>query len=204
MKKLTGIIMISLALLAATAIAQTSSQPDTVASGISQPAGPGAGGPGEGERPGEGEEGRAPGGPGANRGPYKMPPLMEGLLDDLHNKLIHFPIVLTMVAAVMVIVARRNPKYEPVAFWLVTFAALSVIPAYFTGKAAEEHFEGKPKEWLVEVHEKLGITVAGLQVLWILSLLRAGTRRVAWVIGVMLVAMVTIAGSFGGLVAHGH
>jgi len=183
MKTLTGIMMISMWLAAATAIAQAPSQSDSVTSGgIAQPPGP----------------------PGGSRGPYKMPPLMEGLLDDLHNKLIHFPIVLTIVAAVMVIVARRNPKYEPVAFWLVTFAALSVIPAYFTGKAAQEHFEGKPKEWLVEIHEKQGLTIAGLQVLWILSLLRAGTRRFAWVIGVILVAMVSIAGYFGGLVAHGH
>lgn len=189
MKKLTGIMTLSMWLAAASAFAQTPSEPDTVMSGapgtISQQAPPGA-----------------PGGP--SRGPYRMPPLMEGLLHDLHNKVIHFPIVLTLVAAVMVIVARRKPQFEPVAFWLVTLAALSVIPAYFTGKGAEEHFEGKPKEWLVEIHEKQGITIAGLQVLWVLSLLKAGTRRFAWVIGVILAVMVSIAGYFGGLVAHGH
>jgi len=196
MKTSTGFVMLWLVFTAASAAAQTSSPipgstPDTVSS-LGQAAGP------AGEREGP------PPGAAANRGPYKMPPLMEGLKDDLHNKLIHFPIVLTMVAAVMVILARRNPKYEGVAFWLVTFAALSVIPAYFTGKAAEEHFEGKPKQWLVEIHEKQGITIAILQALWVLSLLRTGTRRFAWVIGVILVLMVSISGYFGGLVAHGH
>jgi uncharacterized membrane protein len=198
-KTLTGILALSLWLMAASAAAQPPSPqpalPDTVSS-----AGQARG---EAAEAAESGEGRPPGAR-ANTGPYKMPPLMEGLLDDLHNKLIHFPIVLTLVAAVMVIVARRNPKYEPVAFWLVTFAALSVIPAYFTGKGAEEHFEGKPKEWLVELHEKVGITLGILEAIWVLSLLRVGTRRFAWVIGVILAVMVSVAGYLGGLVAHGH
>ena len=133
MKTLIGILALSLWLTPAIAAAQTPSHPDSVVSGGSGSITPPQGGA---------------------RGPYKMPPLMEGLLDDLHNKLIHFPIVLTMVAAIMVFVARRNPKYGPVAFWLVTFAALSVI-AYLPA-SAEEHFEGKPKEWLVELHERWG------------------------------------------------
>jgi uncharacterized membrane protein len=142
--------------------------------------------------------------PTAPRPPYRMPPFSKALFDDLHNKLIHFPIVLTLVAAVMVIVARRKPEFEPVAFWLVWFAALSVIPAYFTGKAAEEGFEGKPKQWLVEVHEKQAISIAIMQVLWMLSLLRANTRRFAWVIGLILAVLVSSAGFIGGLIAHGH
>jgi uncharacterized membrane protein len=135
---------------------------------------------------------------------YQMPPFTQALTDHLHNKLIHFPIVLTLVAAVMVIAARKRPELEPVAFWLVWAAALSVIPAYFTGKAAAEHFEGKPKEWLAELHEKQGITIGVLQALWVLSLLRPGTRRFAWVIGVALVIVVLSAGYLGGLLAHGH
>jgi uncharacterized membrane protein len=135
---------------------------------------------------------------------YKMPPFTKAIMDHLHNKLIHFPIVLTIVAAAMVIVARCKPEYEPVAFWLVWVAALSVIPAYFTGKAAAEYLEGKPKEWLAEVHEKQAITIGVLQALWILSLLRPGTRRFAWVIGVVLVIVVLSAGYIGGLLAHGH
>jgi uncharacterized membrane protein len=143
-------------------------------------------------------------GQAAPRAPYKMPPFSEALLDDLHNKLIHFPIVLTLVAAAMLIVARKKPELEPVAFWLVWLAALSVIPAYFTGKAQEEHFHGKPKEWLVEFHEKQGITIAITQALWVLSLLKANTRRFAWVIGLVLAVLVSSAGFIGGLVAHGH
>lgn len=136
--------------------------------------------------------------------PYKMPPLSKALFDHMHNKLVHFPLVLTFVAAAMLIVARKKPELEPVAFWLVWIAALSVIPVYFTGKAAEEFFEGKPKEWLVEVHEKQAITIAVLQSLWVLSLLKASTRRFAWLIGLVVAFIVSTAGFIGGLIAHGH
>lgn len=136
--------------------------------------------------------------------PYQMPPLMKAATDHLHNKLIHFPIVLTVVAAAMLIVARKRPELETFAFWLVWMAALSVIPAYFSGKAQQEHYHGRPKEWLAGLHEKQGITIGVLQALWVLSLIRAGTRRWAWVIGLVLVVMVGAAGFIGGLLAHGR
>ena len=147
---------------------------------------------------------RAPRDTARAQAPYRMPPVGKALADDLHNKLVHFPIVLTMVAAVVLIVARRRKELEPVAFWLVWAAALSVIPAYFTGKGQEEHFHGRPKEWLVELHEKQGIVIGITQALWVLSLLKAGTRRWAWLIGILLAIMVGAAGFIGGLVAHGH
>ena len=140
----------------------------------------------------------------APRPPYQMPPLMKAVTDHPHNKLIHFPLVLTIVAAALLIVARKRPELEPVAFWLVWMAALSVIPAYFSGKAQQENFIGKPKEWLAEIHEKQGITIGVLQALWVLSLIRAGTRRWAWVIGIVLVVIVSAAGFIGGLLAHGR
>jgi hypothetical protein len=54
------------------------------------------------------------------------------------------------------------------------------------------------------VHEKQAITIAVLQALWVLSLLRPGTRRFAWTIGVVLAVVVLSAGYIGGLLAHGH
>ncbi len=144
--------------------------------------------------------------PGGTRpqAPYKMPPLSKALLDHMHNKLVHFPIVLTLVAAVMVIVARKKPQYEPIAYWLVWAAALSVIPAFFTGKAQEKHMYGGPKEWLDEIHEKQGIIIAITQAAWVLSLLKIQTRRYAWLIGLLLATMVLGSGFTGGLLAHGR
>jgi uncharacterized membrane protein len=142
--------------------------------------------------------------PGARRPPYKLPSLLEALVDHPHNKLVHFPIVLTLTAATFLLIGRKRPELEPLGFWLVWAAALSVIAAYFSGQAQEEGFHGKPKEWLVELHEKQGIAIGVGQALWVLSLLKASTRRYSWVLGIVLAVMVLAAALLGGLVAHGH
>jgi uncharacterized membrane protein len=188
-----SIALVAVLIMGATTLvmAQSGTAPDSTRARLSQPS---AASPGGEEGPGR----------GANQAPYKMPPLGKALLDDLHNKVIHFPIVLTLVAAAMLIVARKKPQYEPVAFWLVWLAALSVIPAYFSGKAVVGHFEHRPKEWLAEIHEKQGIIIGITEAFWVLSLLRVGTRRWAWLIGLLLSTMVIGSGFTGGLLAHGH
>jgi len=136
--------------------------------------------------------------------PYRMPPFGKALFDHPHNKLIHFPIVLTLVATAFLLVARRKPELEPLAFWLVWAAALSTLAAFFSGQAQAEHFQQRPKKWLVEVHRKQGITIGVAQALWVLSLLREKTRRYAWLWGLVVSFLVLTAGFLGGLVAHGR
>jgi uncharacterized membrane protein len=135
---------------------------------------------------------------------YRMPPLGQALLENVHDKLVHFPIVLTLMAALMLVLARRKPEFGPLAFWLVWAAALSVLAAYFSGVSAEVEFEKDPKHWLAEVHRKWGIAVGLAEAAWVLLSLRAGTRRFAWVWGLLVVALVLVTGFLGGLVAHGE
>ena len=133
-----------------------------------------------------------------------MPPLGESLLADPHNKIIHFPIVLTMGAAVLLILARRRSELEPVAFWTVWGAALATLAAYFSGVFQAGEFEGKPKEWLVDLHRNVGIATGVAEAAWVLLLLRPATRRWAWLWGLLVTALVAGAAFLGGVVAHGH
>jgi len=146
----------------------------------------------------------APGGAAGEEPPYRMPPLREAVLEHLHNKIVHFPIALTLIAAAFLILARSKPQLEPIAFWLVWAAALSALAAYFSGKFQEEAFEGGPKEWLVELHEKQGIAIGLSLAAWVLMLLWGKARRFAWVWGIVLSVMVLAAGFLGGQVAHGE
>jgi len=136
--------------------------------------------------------------------PYRMPPPGQALFDHLHNKIVHFPLVLTLVATAALLRARRRPEFEPVAFWLVWVTALSALAAYFSGQAQAGDFEPGPKEWLVDLHRRQGIAIGVGQALWVLSLLRERTRRYAWLLGLILSVMVLAAGFLGGLVAHGE
>lgn len=134
--------------------------------------------------------------------PYVLPPLRVVVFEHLHNKLVHFPIVLTLVATALLLLGRRRPELESIGFWLVWIAALSTLAAYFSGQAQEEAIEYGAREWLVEVHEKQGIALGIGQALWVLSLLRSGTRRWAWLLGLALSVLVGASGMMGGLIAH--
>jgi uncharacterized membrane protein len=135
---------------------------------------------------------------------YRIPPLGQALFESMHNKIIHFPIVLTLMAALMLVLARRKPEFEPLAFWLVWAAALSALAAYFSGVYAEGEFEKDPKHWLAELHRKWGIAVGIAQAAWVLLLLRPRTRRFVRVWGFVVVGLVAVAAFLGGLVAHGE
>jgi len=136
--------------------------------------------------------------------PYRMPPLRQALLSELHNKIIHFPIVLTLGGALLLILARKRPELEPVAFWTVWGAALFTLAAYFSGVSQAQRFEGRPKEWVVTIHRNFGIAVGITQAVWVFLLLRTGTRRWAWIWGLLVTALVLVAAFWGGLVAHGR
>ena len=139
-----------------------------------------------------------------NQTPYVMPPLGQALLADLHNKIIHFPIVLGLLGALLVLVAWRKPEYETIAFWVVWFAVLSTLAAYFSGMAQSTEFLHRPKRWIMETHMRFGIGLAFAECVWLLALLRRRTRGLAVLMSFVVAALVLVTGFLGGLVAHGR
>ena len=148
--------------------------------------------------------GQPPQGGGAPQASYVMPPLSEAVLSDMHNKLIHFPIVLGLLGALLVLVARRKPQYETIAFWVVWFALLSTLAAYFSGLVQSTEFLHRPKRWLVETHMRWGIGLAFAECVMLLALLRRRTHGLAAAMSFVVAGLVLVTGFLGGLVAHGR
>jgi len=143
--------------------------------------------------------GRAP------RGPYVMPPLGKGILDHLHNKLVHFPIVLGLAGLVLLVLAGRRPELLPVAHATIWLAAASAVAAYFSGRFLEEAFKGRPKEWLMQVHLRASTAVTLASGVWAVFVgLQPRRRGIALVLGVVVVVFIASAAYLGGLVAHGR
>lgn len=136
--------------------------------------------------------------------PFVMPPMREALLEHPHNKIVHFPLALALAAALLLLLGRRRPELDAAGRWLVWFAALGGIAAYFTGRIQEEAFDGEPKEWLVHLHEKWGLATAIVLVVWALLTLWKPARKRAWLWGLVAAALVLITGFYGGTVAHGE
>jgi uncharacterized membrane protein len=136
--------------------------------------------------------------------PFVMPPVREALLEHMHNKLVHFPFALGLAAAMLLVLGRRRPELDLAGRWLVRLAAAGGIAAYFTGRIQEEAFDGEPKEWLVHLHENWGLTTAIVLVVWALLTLWKPAQKHAWLLGLVVAALVLITAFYGGIVAHGE
>jgi len=135
--------------------------------------------------------------------PYRVPPMQDALFHHLHNEIVHLPIGFGLGAAFLFLLALRWPELHRSGLLLALLGAAFAVSAYFSGQAQTEPFEGTSKEWVVELHEKIGVATAIS--LWILVLFGfwKPLKRYAWVWGLVTLALISAAGFYGGLLAHG-
>jgi uncharacterized membrane protein len=120
----------------------------------------------------------------------------------VHNKIVHFPLALGLTGALLILLSSKWPQYQPAARLLLILAALSAIPAYFTGQAQSEPFEGKELESILELHEAMGITTAIM--LWIGVVLNKipKLQRWLWIYAILISLVLGVTGFLGGILAH--
>jgi uncharacterized membrane protein len=125
------------------------------------------------------------------------------LFEHMHNKIVHFPIVLGLTAAVILLGRARWAAYQPVAAALLAVGAVFGLAAYLTGGAQAEPFMGTPTEALVKQHATQG-TLTGILLVAgaILTRVRAAHRWL-WLYALFLILAISFTGLLGGLVAHG-
>ncbi len=142
--------------------------------------------------------------PGAGEKPYALPPAAEALQEHLHNKIVHFPIVLSLVSLAALALARRHHdllRFAQVTAWLAALSAGAAVASGLLQAAAA--YEGGPKEWLVLLHRNWGIATTALLAAAALLAQWARTRRDAWMTGLGAAALVGVTAYFGGLLSHG-
>lgn len=140
-------------------------------------------------------------GAGKEQGKFELD-FIHGLTEHIHNKIIHFPIALLVVAFILTLIGWKDGKFNTTIMILVFIAGLFAIAAYFTGTAQEEAFEGTPQEWLVEQHETFGIITLISTWIWFVFLAVKSIRKYAWIIGLIVFVIVSLTGFYGGVLAH--
>lgn len=135
-------------------------------------------------------------------GDYVVKP-WRSLRTHLHNKIIHVPIGFALSAFLVSILSRFRPEVLVAVRWLVLIAALGAVAAYLTGTNQAEAFEGSSKEWVVETHQRLGIATACSLWIWAGLSWIPRFRSLAFVAGILVLALIGMTGFFGGIIAHG-
>jgi len=120
----------------------------------------------------------------------------------MHNKIVHFPIALGLMGAVLTLLSRRWPHYGAAARLLIGVAALFALAAYFAGRAQEEPFEGSELEEVLEWHERLGVATTVLLWLGIVISWAPPARRWLWIWALLILVLIPVTGFFGGILAH--
>ncbi len=131
------------------------------------------------------------------------PSLIASLTEHIHNKLVHFPIALSLVAVLFVWLAVRWPFFETAAEVLVWMAAFSATAAVATGLLQASPFEGTPKAPWVDRHQILGLTTTAALYLWGWMFRFRPARKGIRLWGIVVALLVSLTGSLGGLLSHG-
>ncbi len=126
----------------------------------------------------------------------------DALFDHIHNKIIHFPIVLAVVAFLFAVLGYKDDRYQLVIKIVLLIAGVFAIIAFFSGANQFDHFVGNPKEWLADTHRLFGIASAVSIWLWFLCLSVKSLKKFSWLFAVISVLLVSITGLYGGVLAH--
>ena len=124
------------------------------------------------------------------------------LFEHIHNKIIHFPIVLIVMAFFFSLAQFKYQKFNPTIKIMVLLAVLFSVVAFFTGTNQKEFFENTAKDWLVLLHRTFGITTLVITVVWSLFLFVSKLKKYAWLIAVLAFLIVSVTGFLGGVLAH--
>jgi uncharacterized membrane protein len=136
------------------------------------------------------------------QGPKAGIPWRQHVWAHMHNKIVHFPIALGLMGAVLTLLSRRWPHYGAAARLLIVVAALFALAAYFAGRAQEEPFEGSELEEVLEWHERLGVATTVLLWLGVVIGWAPPARRWLWVWALLVLVLIPVTGFFGGILAH--
>jgi uncharacterized membrane protein len=125
-------------------------------------------------------------------------------MPNIHPLLVHFPITLIMVLAVVDIIALATKKeiFLRLGTVLTVFALIGTAAAVLTGVLAEETvWHPESAEPLIEKHELLGFVVLGLvAVIFIIRL--AASRRLSGPMGLLSLILALAASAVVGYSAY--
>jgi uncharacterized membrane protein len=135
--------------------------------------------------------------------PHKEVSFRVALQTHLHNKAIHLPIGLVIVAFGMSCAAFKSDRIDSAVRWCLVIAFAGAVGAVVTGLGQAGVYEGGGKEWIVVAHRTAAFSMTASLGVWTLFAWTRPLRTWAFFLGLITLALVGLTGLLGGIVAHG-
>ncbi|MGX2040571.1 DUF2231 domain-containing protein [Methylocaldum sp. MU1018] len=138
---------------------------------------------------------------------------IEALGANLHPLIVHFPIAFLTGFFLLELMgaALKRPGLRHAASWMLYFGALGAIAAAAAGLVAEDTVpHGSAVHEVMEWHERLGLTIAGLSAALAVWRLLARERfsgmagALHLLIGAIVLTSIVFAADLGGLMVYQH
>lgn len=127
---------------------------------------------------------------------------LPNLLEQIHNKLVYFPIALSIAAFLLSLYDIRQKKFAVSIKFLLVFALVMTAASIVTGLNQASDFIGDPKKRIVDVHKMIGFFIAGFLVLWFIAISLKNFKKYAWMFGLVVTILVTIDVFLGGVISE--
>lgn len=128
----------------------------------------------------------------------------ESVREHVHNKLVHFPLALGLLACLFWLLSSKQSEFQNPAKFVLVLSASTGLLAVITGENQKQVFQDSPLVEIMQWHEKSGffslfLLLTGSVWQWFQSF-----RKFIWVyVGLMVVALL-FTGFLGGLLSHSH
>lgn len=133
--------------------------------------------------------------------PMKLNP-SEQIFEHMHNKIVHFPIAIGLFAFFLSMLNFKWKNFDSVILISVLVALLFSIVAFITGKNQSEPFIGTAKEWIVKLHQNVGLALIINFFIWTIFLFVDKLKKYAWLVGLIAFILILTAAFLGGVIAH--
>jgi len=144
---------------------------------------------------------------------FDLLPGLTALSTNVHPMIVHFPIALLTCYFLLDCLGalRHKPQLRLIARWQLYLGASGAIAAAASGMVAANSVpHGADVHQIMEVHERIGITIAGLSSLlaiWrfiIKDRLEGLAQPFHFILGAILIACITFGADLGGLMVYRH
>ncbi|MGE5520878.1 MAG: DUF2231 domain-containing protein [Candidatus Dadabacteria bacterium] len=129
---------------------------------------------------------------------------------QVHLALTHFPVVLSIVGVIMLIVAfaSKNTGLKRTSFYVLIAAGIATLPVFFTGEGAEEIIEDMPgvSESMIKQHEEIAkfalIAIITSAVLSVAALIPYKLQTVSRVLTILVFVSILASSALLAQTAH--